>query len=167
MYYYLGRTDDSVAAHKKAIKISPKDHLVWANLGDALAITAKEDEARAAFSKAEELAEIRLAMNPVDAEALIDMAWIKAMLGKKDEADKAIARAGEIRPGDPYVHFINGLIAVQSGDPGSAHIHLQEAIATGYPPKLIAAEPHLEPIRNEPWFSALTMEPVGDNKQNR
>jgi tetratricopeptide (TPR) repeat protein/TolB-like protein/DNA-binding winged helix-turn-helix (wHTH) protein len=167
MYYYLGRTDDSVTAHKKAIEISPKDHLVWANLGDALAITAKVDEARAAFSKAEELAEVSLTVNPVDAEVLIDMAWIKAMLGKKDEADRAISRAGEIRPGDPYVHFISALIAVRSGDPGSAYIHLQEAIAAGYPPKLIAAEPHLEPVRNEPWFSALTIEPVADNKQNR
>jgi Flp pilus assembly protein TadD len=110
-----------------------------------------------------ELAQVALGVNPVNAGALIDLAWIKAMLGKTEEAHRAIARAAEITPGDPYVYFINALVAVRSGDTAAARENLQAAIETGYPPKLIAAEPHLKSLRNEPWFSALTKQQVADN----
>jgi Flp pilus assembly protein TadD/TolB-like protein/DNA-binding winged helix-turn-helix (wHTH) protein len=163
MYHYLGRTDEAVATLEKAIELSPQDHLVWGNLGDALAVTEKKEEAQAAFRKAEELAQVALGVNPVNAGALIDLAWIKAMLGKTEEAHRAIARAAEITPGDPYVYFINALVAVRSGDTAAARENLQAAIETGYPPKLIAAEPHLKSLRNEPWFSALTKQQVADN----
>ena len=163
MYHYLGRTDDAVATLRKAIDLSPQDHLAWANLGDALAFTDEKEEAQSAFRKAEELAQVALGVNPVNAGALIDLAWIKAMLGKTEEAHRAITRATEITPGDPYVHVISALIAVRSGDAALARENLQAAIDSGYPPKLIAAEPHLRSLRNEPWFSALTKQQVADN----
>jgi Flp pilus assembly protein TadD len=156
-----------VAAHEKAIELSPKDHLVWANLGDALAFTEREHEARAAFHKAEELVEVSLTVNPINVGTLIDLAWIKAMLGKVDDARRSIARAREIAPSDPYVHFVAALISVRLGETAAAYDELQAAIATGYSPKLIAAEPHLKALWNEPHFVALTKEKSAVDKQNR
>lgn len=167
MYYYQGNTADAVAAHRKAIELSPQDHLVWANLGDALAFTDDADEARLAFSKAEELAEVSLSVNPVNAGTLIDLAWIKAMLGKPDEAHKFIARAAEITQGDPYVHFVRALVSVRLGDMSDVYDDLQAAIEAGYSPKLLAAEPHLKALWNDPRFMALTSEKLADNSAGR
>ncbi|HEX7061794.1 MAG TPA: tetratricopeptide repeat protein [Woeseiaceae bacterium] len=156
LYYYLGEVDAAVAAQEKAAALAPNDHLAWANLGDALSLTPRHAETRAAFRKAEALADRKLAVNPMDAGTLIDLAWIKAMLGKQGEARGAIARARELTPSDPYVHFVGALISLRGGERRAAYADLHAAIEMGYPPRLLLAEPHLEPLRNEPEFAALT-----------
>ena len=167
MYYYLGRTREAVAAHREAVLLAPQDHLAWANLGDALSFSNDRGAARDAFGKAERLAENKLSVNPQDPGTLIDLAWIKAMLGKPADARRAIAHARELTPGDPYVHFVSALVAMRTGDASAVYDHLQAAVATGYPLKLIAAEPHLAPLRSQPQFAALTGEPVAERRAKR
>ncbi len=156
LYYYLGRMEEAVAAHEKAAALAPHDHLAWANLGDALSFTTRQEEARAAFERARALAERKLRVNPRDAGTLIDLAWIEAMLDRRQEAQEALARARELTPSDPYVHFVGALVALRGGERRSAYAGLAAAIDMGYPPKLLAAEPHLEPLRHDPEFAALT-----------
>jgi tetratricopeptide (TPR) repeat protein len=156
LYYYLGQVEDAVAAHEKAAALAPNDHLAWANLGDALSFTARRADAHAAFRKAKALAERKLAVNPMDAGTLIDLAWIQAMLDEKEEARAALARARELTPSDPYVHFVGALVALRIGERHSVYADLRAAIDMGYPPKLLAAEPHLKVLWNEPEFAALT-----------
>lgn len=167
MYYHLGEIEDAIAAHRKAIELAPNDHLVWANLGDALSFTKDRDAAQAAFSKAEELAEISLSVNPMEAGTMMDLAWIKAMLGKEDESRKAIARAREITPGDPYVHFYTALISVRFGDRSTVYDELEQAIEAGYSRELLAAEPHLQTLQQDPRFQALTSQQVAENDPGR
>jgi tetratricopeptide (TPR) repeat protein/TolB-like protein/DNA-binding winged helix-turn-helix (wHTH) protein len=166
MYYYLGQADAAVAAHEKATELAPNDHLAWANLGDALSFASRRNSARAAFRKAEQLAETKLAVNPRDAGTLIDLAWIKAMLGKSGEAQNGIARARELTPGDPYVHFVSALVAVRTGDRTRVYDDLEAAIELGYPLKLVAAEPHLRKLRSEPEFAELTRERMARREPN-
>jgi hypothetical protein len=101
-------------------------------------------------------------VNPVDAGTLIDLAWIKAMLGKTDEARRLISRAGGITPGDPYLHFYSALISVRTGEQTAVFEELQAAVDLGYPLELLAAEPHLRSIRHEPRFEALSRQQVVD-----
>lgn len=167
LYYYLGQTRDAVAAHRKAVELAPNDHLAWANLGDALAYAPDSRSARAAFSRAERLAQSKLSINPNDAGTLIDLAWIKAMLDKPGEAQRNIARARELTPGDPYVHFVSALVAIRAGDTSTVYDDLQAAVAMGYPLKLLAAEPHLRRLRGQPEFAALTGEHVAGRKSQK
>lgn len=156
MHYYLGQLDDAIAAHRRAVDLSPNDHLAWANLGDALSFTQAAAEARTAFLEAERLAGQKLSVNSADAETLIDLAWIQAMLGKMPEAVEGISRARELIPQDPYVHFVSALIAVRAGETAAAYEDLANAIELGYPLGMLAAEPHLAMLRGEPRFLALT-----------
>jgi tetratricopeptide (TPR) repeat protein/TolB-like protein/DNA-binding winged helix-turn-helix (wHTH) protein len=167
LYYYVGQATEAVAAHRKAIELAPNDHLAWANLGDALSFMPDKAATRAAFGTAERLAESKLSINSKDAGTLIDLAWIKAMLDKPEEAQRAIARARELTPGDPYVYFVSALVAVRAGDTTIVYDNLQAAVDMGYPLKLLAAEPHLRPLRNQARFVALTGEPVAGNRSER
>ena len=160
LYYYLGKTSEAVAAHRQAVELAPNDHLNWANLGDALSFTPDSRAARAAFGTAERLAERKLSINPQDPGTLIDIAWIKAMLGKPEEAQRVITRARELTPGDPYVHFVGALVAIRAGKTATVYDDLEAAAAMGYPLKLLAAEPHLRSLRGQPEFEALTGERV-------
>lgn len=165
LYYYMGKMPDAVAAHRQAIKLAPNDHLAWANLGDALSFTSDEEGTREAFGTAERLAQSKLSINPNDAGTLIDLAWIEAMLDKPAEARRVIARARELTPGDPYVHFVSALVTIHGGgDEAAIYDDLHAAVEMGYPLKLLAAEPHLQSLRGEPEFAALTGERMADRK---
>lgn len=158
LYYYLGDPPKAIAALETAIDMAPDNVLAWSNLGDALTFSDEPERADQAFANAERLGEARMAVNARDALALIDLAWIKAMLGNLEDAQRLMARALEIDPTDPYVHYIDGLVLVQVGDNAGAIERLKTALETGYPLALMAAEPHLEPLRDDPRFLALINE---------
>jgi len=155
MYYYLGKTDAAVAALENATSLAPDDHLVWANLGDALSFSEQTARSSQAFSRAEGLAESRLAITRKDAETMIDLAWIKAMLGKMEDAEALIVRAQRIAPSDPYVHYIHGLVLTRLGEHTAALVELESAVEMGYPLVMLAAEPHLTELKEQPRFVAL------------
>ncbi len=155
MYYYLGKIDAAVATLENATELAPDDHLVWANLGDALSFSEQTERGRQAFSRAEGLAESQLAVNRKDAETTIDLAWIKAMLGKMEDAEELAVRAQELAPNDPYVHYIYGLVLMRRGEHTDALAELETAVEMGYPWVMLSAEPHLSDLREEPRFIAL------------
>lgn len=156
MYYYLGELDKSIAALEKAAELAPNDHLSWSNLGDALSFTDDSERARAAFRRAEELAESRLSVNPSDVDTLKDLAWIKAMLGELQEARNLVAAAKRIKADDPYVHFISGLVLVKAGETAEAYDDLTAAIQMGFPLEMLSAEPHLKALSGEARFMSLS-----------
>lgn len=153
--YYLQQFDRAAASLETAAEMAPNDYLVWSNLGDVLSFSDSPDKAAQAFLRAEELAESRLQVNSRDAATSIDLAWIKAMLGKFDEAAQLVARAHDAAPEDPHVHYLDALIRARRGDRASALEKLETVAKMGYPLALIAAEPHLEGLRDERRFQTL------------
>ena len=154
IYYYLGRFDEAIVNHRQAVKLSPNDHLARSNLGDALWIAGNIDDAREVFEIAEELATAALKVNPNDPYSHIDLAWISAMLDKHAEARTLIERA-RAELDDPYLHYIDSLILLRSGDTDAALSALEIAAAGGYSVQMIAADPHLASIRGNPRFNAI------------
>ena len=155
MHYYLGRKDEAIASHRRAVELAPNDNLNWANLGDALWYADQPGEARKAFETAEELVAKAIAINPNDPIALMDLAWISAMLDRPREALSLINRVLEQSPNDPQVHYIHGLIALRQGDNDGAITALRIAADKGYPRKVMAAEPHLAKLREHADFIAV------------
>jgi len=155
MYYYLGNIDAAVTALENATELAPDDHLVWANLGDALSFSDEEARATQVFGRAERLAESRLAINRKAAGTTIDLAWIKAMLGKMEDAEELVVRAQRLAPNDPYVHYIHGLVLTRLGERSAALAKLETAVDMGYPLVMLAAEPHLSDLKDRPRFLAL------------
>ena len=86
---------------------------------------------------------------------MIVLAWIKAMLGKMEDAEEIIVGAQHIAPGDPYAHYIHGLVLTRSGQHTAALAELETAIELGFPRVMLAAEPHLMNLKDQPRFVAL------------
>ncbi|NNC99375.1 MAG: tetratricopeptide repeat protein [Gammaproteobacteria bacterium] len=155
MYYYLGDLDAAITSHSKAVELNPNDHLARSNLGDALWIAGHEALAHQEFRAAEAMAESALQINRNDPFIMMDLSWIYAMLAKQKEARKAINRALELAPDDPYSHYYNGLVHLQAGDADAALAALKIAAEMGYSRLLMAAEPHLALLKNDVRFSNI------------
>ncbi len=155
MHYYLGNLDAAIDSHANAIKLQPNDYLARSGLGDALWIAGRKDEARSEFRKAEALAEGALDVNPNNPLTLMDLAWIRAMLDKQQEARALIDRAKKLAPDDPYAHYFDAMVHLRAGDRDAALAALEIAAEKGYPRRMLAAEPHLAELRNDTRFAAI------------
>ena len=155
MHYYSGNLDAAIENLTNALELQPNDHLARSNLGDALWIAGREDEARQEFKKAETMVESALRVNPNDPFSMMDLAWIFAMLDKPDDARALMDRARGLAPDDPYTHYIDALVFLRTGDKDAALAALESAADKGYSRQLLAAEPHLADLRKDTRFSAI------------
>ncbi len=98
---------------------------------------------------------IALQVNPNDPNSQMDLAWISAMLGKFDTARQSINRARSQSSDNPYVHYIDALILLHIGETEAALSALELAADKGYSLQIIAVEPHLASVRENPRFRAI------------
>jgi tetratricopeptide (TPR) repeat protein/TolB-like protein/DNA-binding winged helix-turn-helix (wHTH) protein len=155
LHYYMGNLDDAIESLTDAVELKPNDHLARSNLGDALWIAGREDEARSEFRKAEALVESALQVNPNDPFSMMDLAWVRAMLDKHDSARDLMDRARGMAPDDPYTYYYDGMIFLRAGDKEAALDALEIAADKGYSRLMLGTEPHLEKLRNDARFSAI------------
>lgn len=155
MHYYLSHSEAAIENLVAATQLEPNDYLAKSNLGDALWVAGRRDESRQEFFKAEALATGAYRVNPNDPVTMMDLAWIKAMLGKMTEARNLIDRALELAPDDPYTHYYDALVHLRAGNEKAALRALEIAADKGYSRPMLAAEPHLEPLRKHDEFEEI------------
>jgi len=155
LLYNLGRFDESVEMHRKAVVIEDKDYMARSNLGDALWAAGSRTQSRVVFAEAENLAVGALEVNPNDAFTMMDLAWIKTALEKHDEADELIYQAMRLVPDDPYVHYIQGIMRNRRGDTAGSLHALEIAIDLGYSTRLLSIDPNLSNLHEEAGFKDL------------
>jgi tetratricopeptide (TPR) repeat protein/TolB-like protein/DNA-binding winged helix-turn-helix (wHTH) protein len=155
MHYYMGNLDAAIESHRSAVELQPNDHLGHSNLGDVLWAANRRDEAAREFELAETLATTLLTVNTNSPFTIMDLAWIKAMLNKHEEARQLIDKALNLAPEDPYSHYYNGMVSLRAGDRDAALKALQLAADMGYSRQMLTAEPYLEPLRSDPRFLAI------------
>jgi tetratricopeptide (TPR) repeat protein/TolB-like protein len=155
MYYYLGDFEKAVATLSVAVELGPNDHLARSNLGDALWVAGRTDEAISSFEHARVLARSALQVNPNDPYTMMDIAWINTMLGEHRAARTLMDQSLALAPDEPYAHYYNALVFLHAGNRDAAIAALSKAVETGYSKAMMAAEPHLAELGKEPEFLAL------------
>ncbi|NCF16063.1 MAG: tetratricopeptide repeat protein [Gammaproteobacteria bacterium] len=155
MHYYLGDYDAAIDNLASAVELEPNDYLAKSNLGDALWVAGRDDDARAEYRKAEALAISAYRVNPNDTLTMMDLGWIKAMLDKQGEARELIDRVLKLAPEDPYSHYYDALVHLRAGDEDKALEALEIAADKGYSKRMLAAEPHLAPLRKHAEFGEI------------
>jgi hypothetical protein len=60
-----------------------------------------------------------------------------------------------IAPNDPYGLYYGALIEVRAGNHDAALRALQSALDNGYPAKMLAVEPYLEELQQDPKFRRI------------
>jgi len=164
MYYYTGNNDAAIENQRIAVSLQPNDHLARATLGDMLLTAGRHQEARQAFTEADEMASRALRVNPNDPFTIMDLAWIKTGLEEHDEALNLIDRALQMVPDDPYVHYYNGLILNRTGNVSQAIEALRTAVELGYPTAMLTGDPNLWNLKGDFRFRKIAESPVEERQ---
>jgi TolB-like protein/DNA-binding winged helix-turn-helix (wHTH) protein/Flp pilus assembly protein TadD len=157
--FYQGRYGDSVEMYRRALEIAPSDVRAWGGLAASCRQIASEKACEIeAFSKAAELLERTLDINPLDAGLLSRLASYYARLGMRAEAMDALQRLALINSVDYEVPYYAALAHLELGDRNTAVSEVNRAVLMGYSRVLVAADPGLAAIRGDLEFIEIAAE---------
>ncbi len=117
-----GRGDAGLALMLQASKLGPDDPLLFNNIGTALTMLKRFEEAISAFERS-------VALNPGFVEAQFNLGRLLVEVGRPDPAIASLKAALDLRPGFAHAHFELGKIYSSRHDYPAALEHLQRAIA--------------------------------------
>jgi tetratricopeptide (TPR) repeat protein len=132
------------------VKLDDDEYVVWGNLASALFWSGQRSEARTAYSKAAELADARLKVNPRDANVTMSLAEYTASLGQLDRARTLMNGALTLAPRDARLMFQAGALNEEHfKDRDKALEWIGRALEAGYPWKEVERSPALTALRHE------------------
>ncbi len=160
--FYLGRYEEAATMFRRAAALTPDDHVLWGNLGDALTFApGRRTEAAEAYRRAATLAERALAINRDDDETRSDLARYQARLGHRDRARQLRDESLDRAEGNLNVQYNAALVGLELGAPDEALAALERAVALGYQRRLLAGDAGLARLRGLPRFEALARGEAG------
>jgi eukaryotic-like serine/threonine-protein kinase len=155
IHYWSGRLPEAVQAYEKAITLNATRPATHVNLGDTYLKLRKNREARAAYTRARELANAQLRVNPRDQRALALLALCEAKLGDRTNARLHINEAERINPDDKDTVYRKAAVLALINDHQAALEALSAAVARGYSRTLIRRDDDMAVLRNLQPFRAL------------
>lgn len=150
-----GKYPEAAQTFEKALALNSRDPRVWGSQGDAYYWSGAKDKATSAYSKAVELMQAQLKVNPADAMSAIQLALWDSMLGEREKSARLAKEALAKSPPDPEILFRAAEIFEQNGDRKAAINTLAEAIRAGYPANAIERDPTLQRLREDPQYKKL------------
>ncbi|MGB5628256.1 MAG: tetratricopeptide repeat protein [Woeseiaceae bacterium] len=154
-HYYLGDFANAIAVLQQAVDLAPDSSGNWISLADALRYGGDHDDAQQAYRQALELARSAFSVNADDTEALMFIGWSAAVLGDGELALASVTRAADLDPADPYAHYYHAIVLLELGSHDAALDALRRAVEEGYPVAMLAVEPILEELKDDPGFVDL------------
>jgi serine/threonine-protein kinase len=157
---YLGKYAEAAAAYEKATELTPKNHVYWANLGDAYRWNpAQRGKASAAYEQATRLLRDAMAVNPNDPAARALLASCLAKRGDLHAAQVELDMALKTDPTNSSALYQAAIVSNIRGDHDGAVGWLERAIASGRPAADAARDPELSNLRNDPRFQKALSTP--------
>ena len=151
-YFFGGRYEDALRTCLEAIRRDPTRASLQRDLGDYYAKLGRTREARAAYTRAIELARQLLAVNPRDAGAVTTIALCEAHLGARSAAERHVAEALTLSPEDRANQMGAAKAYLVLGNTEAALEHLRMAVERGYPAQLVRDDPELTALKSSPGF---------------
>ena len=157
-YYFSDRAEKWQHAEKNylmAIKLSPRDAMYQANLGDLYAKLERHEEARDRYRRAQLLTEEQVENDPNDTEMALQLALYSA---KADSCNTALPLAEELQrtvpATGPIAHQLAYVYAICGADDAAIGA-IRRAIELGDSAELIRHEDEFRALRQHPEFIAL------------
>jgi eukaryotic-like serine/threonine-protein kinase len=148
------RFDEAAEMFAAARRIGPDDYVVDGGLARALYLSGKRADAMPLYSRAIQLAEQALTVNPQDIDARISAAAFYAKAGDRRQAIAHLNRL-PAELGDPHVLVFGAVIFMDLGDRSTALSWLERAGRHNLEPRELRDWIELDPLRNEPRLEAL------------
>jgi eukaryotic-like serine/threonine-protein kinase len=144
------RFADAAAACEKALQLSDKDFLVWANLASAYDGLNEKDKADAARARELPLLEQTVESSPRDAGAQARLALLYAQKKMRDKALARVQTALVLSPESADVLENVGEAYEVLGDRSHALEYIEKSMQKGY---------SIDDIKNDPWLRGLLNDP--------
>jgi len=155
-YFQMRRYAESAAKFEEAVKLDPKNYVMWGNLGDAYYwAPGRRPEAAAAYGTAIALGQEDLRLNPHDAQLLGYLAAYHAMRGERKPALDNLVASLRLKPKSPDLLFNAGIVYQQLGDTKRALDVLEQAVALGVSPEMLRDTPNFDALSDNQRFLGL------------
>ncbi len=155
-YFILRRFDEAITAFEHAAEFEAADFPAYGNLARAYYWSgSRRQRAADTFRRAARMSEARLTVQPDDPDALLLLAYYRAMLGDAAGSLATLDRALRARPDDPHGFYLAGVIHGRLGRREIALDWLERAARAGYSLAEIRNTIELDDLRAETRFSAL------------
>jgi tetratricopeptide (TPR) repeat protein len=170
-----GRLEEAIAAWRQVIAIRPEDALAQSNLGTALLMTGRRDEAGAHLKKGTEL-KLRAAVadHPADGEARRNLGRLLLERGRVDEAVESLRKAAALEPASAAAQCDLGSALLRQGQLEEARAELRRAVLLD--PRYAPAQYYLGVALDRAgrtgeaigqWRQALVLEPGYEEAHDR
>jgi eukaryotic-like serine/threonine-protein kinase len=151
-----GHPDEAAAAYRQALELNPNNFLTWGNLGFVLKeLPGHETEAKAAFEKGIDAAELLRTKRPNDADLLSSLGRYYASIGNAEKSLPLLRQAAALEPKNPQILFVaasgNELLHRRT----DALALLEKALAAGLARSAVDHERSLAGLRSDPEFRKL------------
>ena len=154
-YYYLRRWDDAVEQYRHAAELKPNEPVNWGNLGDALLMLERGDEARQVYATAEGLARQRVLQAPLDPDANKDLALYCAKAGHADCALERGRMLLELQPENAVSMKVNAVIRCLLGQDDEALDLLEQAVRLGLTRAEIEGAPEFRALAGQARYKSI------------
>ncbi|MFH1312664.1 MAG: protein kinase [Candidatus Eisenbacteria bacterium] len=162
LYFWNWRYADATEMYEKTVALAPGHYVGWGHLGEAYYWNpGQKDAAARSFSRAIELAEARMDVNPDDPSVLADLAGYYSRLGDHSKAKALVKAAVACEPSaqDVILHIAEAYEMI--GDREAALEWISRALVQGASLARIMCYPGLSKLRADERFQDL-LEQVGD-----
>ncbi|HMB38881.1 MAG TPA: tetratricopeptide repeat protein, partial [Wenzhouxiangellaceae bacterium] len=162
-YFYAGEYAQAEAMYRRALELfSPGDFRWHGFLAEALEMQPEQDPAEIAshYETAIRLGYERLEVNPADHGALSLVAVYLANTGKQAEARAELQRLEQIEDLDMLAHRAAAFAYLGLSEREQAIGHFEAAVAKGLQPQILADDPRLRSLMDNPRFTALVADPA-------
>ncbi|MCX6138535.1 MAG: protein kinase [Ignavibacteriales bacterium] len=162
-YWILGRiyssTDrfkEAIVLFNKVLSLNPDFYSVYGDLQIVYGRIGEKENYQKILHAGLEAYERYLSRHPDDARGHMYFATDLAQVGRKEEAKIQAAKAIELSPDDPLMHYNAACFYSQMGEKSMAFQSLKTAIAAGYENyEWLQRDTDLDPIRSEPEYDEV------------
>ncbi len=156
-HYYAGRFADAAEMQLKAIELAPDDHRLWGRLAESYRfVPGKEEESRAAYGRAAELAEASLKINSEDWKSIGLLGLYYAYLGQPDKALELVDNSIETSNRNSEAFYFKALERLVANDREAAIAALEDSLEMDprYS-RFLETDPDLQQLRDDERFQEL------------
>jgi tetratricopeptide (TPR) repeat protein len=155
-YYFMGQYQEAASAFERAVALTPHNYLYWRNLGDAYRWSASQHaRSRDAYTRAVELCDEAIRINPNDAHAYRSRGSVLAKLGRVSEGRSAILRAADLEPQYSSNAYEAAVIANIAGSEDEAAARIEQALRLGYSTANVLDDPEFANLKKSGRLQAV------------
>lgn len=152
--FFMQRFENAAEMYLQSAELSPLDHVLWGNLGDAYKYSHNQEQsAKTAYEKALALAKKNAIINDKTPSLQAQISRYYSELAQCQQARKHQEIALKNNLQDPYIYYDLAIVAINCLDDSSLKLFIEKAITLSYPVKLLLADPQFYDYKE--WLKEL------------